>query len=110
MPPIRIKEFIEKTNFPHAVVIAVLSDNQIPLSIDNEGYLQIELTQDTVAKILNIFAEEAPQAEIAEFTRMTLEHQEELVQAAEAIIREELQEIFCDVLKRLEERASTPNE
>ena len=90
---IRLGEYLEKTHIPKGVLLSLLLGNSVPMKVDEEGYLTVALSEETVKRLL---AESSKHCTDASYSPV----QEQASALAERIIRQEMGSILEEAVDR----------
>ncbi|MCB0328757.1 MAG: hypothetical protein KDD70_03815 [Bdellovibrionales bacterium] len=101
---LRLEELRSRTALPPEILLSLISKNAFPMKIDEEGFLTLELSEESAANIVEELA--VASAQHATENNAESQHDTELLRIlAERVIREEMGDIFQQALARyLEDR------
>ena len=108
MSYVRLKKFVEDTNLPCSLVVHLMSENQVPLRVDSDGYLELEITEQTVQWITSALIDRTASGKIdgnGFLGDHTPSSEAEFQQIVERTMREQFGEILNEALDRLTEES-----
>ncbi len=90
---VRLSQFVEVSEIPERAIFDLILSNQLPMQIDSEGYLSIDIDASSVKPLL---------AKAIEVTTSQMSEEQKLIEAHfEKIIGDEIASIVKDALERL---------
>lgn len=98
MAYIKLRDFAQKTDFPSAWVLHLLTENTLDMRIDPEGFLEISLSDEVIEGLLSRLANDSANGKMVD--DFPSGKRQEMEIRAEKIIREQLEDMVQQAIER----------